>query len=691
MKKLIILFTILFPFICHAQNTVDADFCISRTTHAPFTAVSGQTYRGFSIDANGPMSCITIPDNTHDIHITKMYLVNSRTGNGAIHVGSNCKNITIDTCFIATSYRGVYLQYSGATDNSMVYLHVNNNRFFNIADAAGHPNGGGSSVQYFNCNGGGIQMNYNKTLTTIVSAEVGDIYNFYKTNGVNYSYAEAIGNQVQGGSTLTAGKSGVILGDVGGSYQIATDNIFVNSGAQGAQVQGGHDIIMRRNKAYGVATSYTLAGFVYGNYSGASSYNVTIDSNRAKWFNKSTSRLDKWFDPNTVSVPIGWNTNVSDNTLSTSLLPTPLFSTCSVIVAAPNISYSPSTNVYVTGIAVSKSPTNSGGGSTSWNINKSLPAGLSFNTSNGVISGTPTTQTASDTYTITATNSGGSSSTTIGITVNTPLSTPSFSYSPSSNVFITGTSVSKSPISTGGAISSYSINTSLPSGLSFNTSTGVISGTPTVTSANTAYTITGTNASGSSTFTINIQVNAPVVIPPTLTYATLTNTFTYGEAITVLYPATTGTITSWSISGLPAGLSFSNGVISGTPTNIGSTTVYNVTATNSGGSSVAHVSITVIPANLIIKADSKQKKPGAVNPTLTVSYDGFKFSDNASTLTTQPTISTTAVTGSPMGSYPIQASGAVSSKYTITYVDGTLLVGNGFYLNGRFGGIIRLY
>ncbi len=57
-----------------------------------------------------------------------------------------------------------------------------------------------------------------------------------------------------------------------------------------------------------------------------------------------------------------------------------------------------------------------------------------------------------------------------------------------------------------GAVSSYSISPSLPSGLVFNTTSGVITGTPTRYSAATNYTVTATNLSGTATATINIGV-----------------------------------------------------------------------------------------------------------------------------------------------------------------------------------------
>src|SRR5262249_57265083 len=71
--------------------------------------------------------------------------------------------------------------------------------------------------------------------------------------------------------------------------------------------------------------------------------------------------------------------------------------------------------------------------------------------------------------------------------------------------------------------------------------------------------------------------------------------------------------------------------------------------------------LTVTAAPLTITANDKTKTYGAANPTLTVSYAGFVNGDTPASLTTPPSISTTATAASGAGTYPITASGAVAS------------------------------
>ncbi|GAA2234298.1 hypothetical protein GCM10010401_02780 [Rarobacter faecitabidus] len=136
----------------------------------------------------------------------------------------------------------------------------------------------------------------------------------------------------------------------------------------------------------------------------------------------------------------------------------------------------------------------------------------------------------------------------------------------------------------------YALDTgSLPTGVSLNSSTGALTGTPTATGSFSPQ-IKATNIAGSATASFSIQVNEV----PAIT-STSTATFMAGQAGSFSVTATGIPQSSITIGSLPAGLSVatqsgSTRVISGTPTTPGSTVV-SVDATNSAGS--VHQDLTV--------------------------------------------------------------------------------------------------
>jgi gliding motility-associated-like protein len=102
-------------------------------------------------------------------------------------------------------------------------------------------------------------------------------------------------------------------------------------------------------------------------------------------------------------------------------------------------------------------------------------------------------------------------------------------------------------------------------------------------------------------------------------------------------------------------------------------------ALSSNGTTTINIPIatsTVDKAELTIKVDNKEKFYGSLNPDLTVSYSGFVNGEDKDILTKLPTITTTALKESTVGTYLITASGAETLNYKFKYepVNGSLVV-----------------
>lgn len=208
-----------------------------------------------------------------------------------------------------------------------------------------------------------------------------------------------------------------------------------------------------------------------------------------------------------------------------------------------------------------------------------------------------------------------------------------------------------------------------------------VSNTGVVTAvANGTATITATTCDGTN-LTASCMVNVTIKEAQTLALASLP-AMTYGNAAYTL-PATTaqGQTLTWTSSNT------SVATISGNTLTIKGAGTATITATNEGNNDYLPFSkqytLTVAKAALTITADNKTKQQGEANPELTVTYSGFVYNEDASALTTQPTITTTATTDSPAGTYPITASGAAAANYNISYVEGTLTVIDETLLNNR--------
>jgi len=245
-----------------------------------------------------------------------------------------------------------------------------------------------------------------------------------------------------------------------------------------------------------------------------------------------------------------------------------------------------------------------------WSISSgSLPAGLSMNASTGAITGTPTT-VGSSTFTVQVTDSNSvTAAKSLTIVIYAPLSITTTSLPGGTN----GTNYNQPLAATGGKTPyNWSIASgSIPAGLTQNSATGAIIGTPTATGTST-FTVQVTDANGSvATQSLTITISAPLSIT-----TTSASWGTVGASYNVTMAATGGLPPyTWSISSgsLPAGLSLnaSSGTIAGTPTTVGSST-FTVQVTDSNSVSATKSLTITIYAPLSITTTSL---PGGITGT----------------------------------------------------------------------------
>jgi len=245
---------------------------------------------------------------------------------------------------------------------------------------------------------------------------------------------------------------------------------------------------------------------------------------------------------------------------------------------------------------------------TAYSVTPALPAGISLNATTGTISGTPTAASAQSSYTVTASNSGGSITASVQITVT---STP-----PSNLVYpqpfingSVGVAIQTETPTVTGTVSGFTVSPALPAGLSLDPATGTLSGTPTATAAQANYTVTATNAAGSTATTIQITIQ--IAPPSNLVYSQPAINATVGTAIDTDTPSFSGAVDSFAISpALPSGLSMDpgTGVISGTPSFTSSKTTYMVTAQNAGGSTSTQITVVVRPVGTVLLDPGQQAK-----------------------------------------------------------------------------------
>ncbi|MCF6325344.1 MAG: putative Ig domain-containing protein [Gammaproteobacteria bacterium] len=255
-----------------------------------------------------------------------------------------------------------------------------------------------------------------------------------------------------------------------------------------------------------------------------------------------------------------------------------------------------------------------GTGTYTWSLSSGdLPAGLTLNSSTGAITGTPT---ASGTFgfTLMVADSESSDTQLLSLTIDAAAVVVPLEISATTlaNGQV-GVSVNYTISATGG-IGSYTWSLSsgdLPAGLTLNSSTGAITGTPTA-SGTFGFTLMVADSESSDTQLLSLTIEPAAIATLEISTASLAN----GQAgVVVSYAiSTTGGAGSytWSLSSgtLPQGLTLdsSTGVISGTPTVAG---IYEFTLmVQDGGSASDTQQLTLIVSAATALVDDSDNSAG---------------------------------------------------------------------------------
>jgi hypothetical protein len=330
-----------------------------------------------------------------------------------------------------------------------------------------------------------------------------------------------------------------------------------------------------------------------------------------------------------------------------------------------------------------------------------LPFGLSLSSTTGAITGSPT---MAGTYltTLTVNDGSGASSVNLSWTIS-PQGTNTITVTnPGSQTGTVGTAITALQIhatdSAAGQTLTYSA-TGLPTGLTINSSTGAITGTPSTTTGSPfSVTVTVTDTAGTkgtAAFTWTIS-------PAGTNTITVTNpgsqTGTVGTAITALQIHATdsaaGQTLTYAASGLPTGLTISSttGAITGTPTTTtGSPFSVTVTVTDTtNAKGTAAFTWTISPAGTnTITVTPPANQTGTVGTAITPLQIQATDSAAGQTLTYSATLPAGLAINSATGLITGTPTTAGTSTVTVTVTDTTAAKGTATFtwvINPGVGG-----
>ncbi len=364
-------------------NNTALSFSRSGSAGLPIMFGSYGTGANPVLDGGGASTPIFSISNAAYITIDDLVIQNSTSDNGGIYLYDS-HDITIHNDYFTNVATGLYVQ---SCTNNIVF---DGNYALNMQG----PFPRGQMVQFNTVSGSGNAITNNKLQDIMGQSHPEDAINLYMSNGTAGSPILVSGNQIEGGGPSTSG-GGIMLGDGGGSYQKAVNNVLVNPGQYGIAISGGSNLEISSNQIYAGKSAFTNVGIYVYNQSSDSCSATTVSNNQVSWIN-SDGVSNPYWDKGNCGTVNGWDGNIAATNLAASLLSNPLWSgapwsTVSSIVPPP-VTIPPVTPVTVS----------TGGGGSGTSVTVSTPpavvsygggGGGSFSSSMPTASVSPATTT----------------------------------------------------------------------------------------------------------------------------------------------------------------------------------------------------------------------------------------------------------------------------------------------------------
>ena len=141
----------------------------------------------------------------------------------------------------------------------------------------------GQFVQFDKVSGSGNQINCNIAVNVPDQSHPEDAISIFSSQGEPGDPIQIIANRIYGGGPSRSG-GGIVLGDSGGRYQAARDNVLINPGQHGIGVAGGQDITVSNNRIYSSQQVFTNVGvYVWNQRPSALCGRIIVERNQVNW------------------------------------------------------------------------------------------------------------------------------------------------------------------------------------------------------------------------------------------------------------------------------------------------------------------------------------------------------------------------------------------------------------------------